>query len=126
MDTRVLIGIVVALVAVGLVAWFWWQARSRHILKARFGPEYERAIREYGNESKAVSALGKREKRISNYKIRPLTNRELQEFESSWRKIQALFVDDPRGAVREADALVCRVMETRSPTGCRLLSRAVC
>ena len=113
MDTALLIGIVVAIVALALVGWLWWQSRNRQMLKARFGPEYDRAVREYGDESKAASALAKRQERTTQYKIRPLSSREREEFESNWRKTQAMFVDDPRGAVRDADALVCRLMETR-------------
>ena len=83
------------------------------MLKECFGPEYDRALRQYGDESKAVAALGKRQERTSKYKIRPLSSGERQEFEANWRKTQTLFVDDPRRAVRDADALVCRLMETR-------------
>ena len=113
MDITLLIGIVIAVVVLGLAVWFWWHARSRQLLKQRFGPEYGRAVQEYGNESKAVSALGKRQERISKYTIRPLSSREREEFESKWRNTQGRFVDDPRSAVREADALICRLMESR-------------
>ncbi len=113
MDAAVLIGAIIVLAVLALAGWFWWQERNRRVLRQRFGPEYERAVHDYGGESKAVSALGKRQERMSHYKIRPLSSRERQEFETGWRQTQALFVDDPRRAVRDADALVCRLMETR-------------
>jgi hypothetical protein len=113
MDTTLLIAIGIAVIALGLAAWFWWQMHSRHKLKDRFGPEYDRAVRDYGSESKAVSALGKREERTRQYTIRALSERERQEFETRWRDTQACFVDDPRAAAREADALVNRLMEAR-------------
>lgn len=113
MDTPVLIAILVAVLAIAAAAWFWWQARSRHMMKERFGPEYERTVREYGDESKAVTALGRRQERISKYNIRALSARERQDFANNWRAVQGRFVDEPRIAVRDADALVCRLMETR-------------
>ena len=113
MDTALFIGVLVLVVALGVATWLWSQRRSRHRLKERFGPEYERAVRELGTESKAAAALERRQERISSYKIRPLTTREREDFESRWRSTQTLFVDDPRGAVRDADVLVCRLMETR-------------
>ena len=113
MDSTILIAIGIAVIALGLAAWFWWQMHSRQKLKDRFGPEYDRAVRDYGTESKAVSELGKREERTHKYTIRPLSERERREFEASWRDTQARFVDDPRLAAREADALVSRLMETR-------------
>jgi hypothetical protein len=112
-DTAVLVGVLIVVAVAAVAVWFWWQDRNRRSLKERFGPEYDRAVRDHGGESKAVSALGKRQERTSKYKIRPLSSRERQEFESNWRATQTLFVDDPRRAVRDADALVCRLMETR-------------
>src|SRR6476660_4730207 len=112
-DTSLLAGIVVAVIALGLAGWFVWRTRSRQHIKQQFGPEYGRAVRMYGSESKAESALGERAERTRKYQIRPLSEPERREFESSWQRTQAKFVDDPRGAVREADRLVCRLMETR-------------
>lgn len=113
MDINIVLAIVVAVVLLAVVGWVLWQMRTRQVIKERFGPEYERAVKEYGDESKAVSELGKRQQRISKYHIRALTNREREEFESRWRETQARFVDNPRDAVREADELVSRLMETR-------------
>jgi hypothetical protein len=36
---------------------------------------------------------------------------EMREFHSQWTKIQACFVDEPRGTVKDADKLVAAVME---------------
>src|SRR5689334_11598057 len=105
MDTALFIGVLVLVLALGVAGWLWSQHRNRHLLKERFGPEYDRAVRDHGGESKAAAALAKRQQRASQYKIRPLSTRERQEFEANWRGTQALFVDDPRGAVRDADAL---------------------
>jgi len=112
-DTPMIFGLLVAILALAAAAWFMWHTHSRQKLKHQFGPEYERVVREYGSESKAESALAKRAERASKYKIRPLSERELGEFQSSWQSTQARFVDDPRAAVKEADRLVCRLMETR-------------
>jgi len=113
MDTMSLITLVLAVIVLSAAGWFAWHTHNRKMLKDRFGPEYDRAVRQYGNETKAVSALGKRQQRLSKFTIRPLSDREAQEFESKWRDTQAHFVDDPRGAVRDADALVSRLMDTR-------------
>jgi hypothetical protein len=113
MDTALFIAVLVLVVALGVATWLWSQQRNRRKLKQRFGPEYDRAVHDHGTESRAAAALEKRQERLSSYKIRPLSSRERHDFESRWRSTQALFVDDPRGAVRDADALVCRLMETR-------------
>jgi hypothetical protein len=113
MDATGFIVLILTLVVAGVAAILFWQMRQRNAIKERFGPEYDRAVREYGSETKAAAALDKRATRISKYKIRELSSRERQDFESSWRNTQARFVDDPRGAVAEADTLVNRLMETR-------------
>ena len=112
-DTTLFIALLLVIAAIAAAGWLWWQNHNRYALKKRFGPEYDRAVREYGDDSKAAAALAERQERTSQYHIRPLSARERQEFEAEWRKTQTLFIDDPRAAVRDADALVCRLMETR-------------
>src|SRR5689334_15913435 len=111
-DAPVMLGVIVAILVLAAAAWFMWHTHHRQQLKHQFGPEYDRVVREYGSESKAESALEKRAERARKYKIRPLSERERGEFASSWQVTQARFVDDPRAAVRDADRLVCRLMET--------------
>lgn len=45
-----------------------------------------------------------------------LPERESEEYQKTWGEIQARFVDDPRGAVRDADGLVAEVMQTLAGT----------
>jgi hypothetical protein len=113
MDTRLLIIIVVAAVAVAAVAWWYVQTRRREHLRARFGPEYERAVREAGDQTKAEAMLTHRERRIAKLKIRALEPEESSRFREAWRRVQARFVDDPKGAVTEADRLITEVMSAR-------------
>jgi hypothetical protein len=106
---------VVALAAVLLIAWL--ASRSSHRrhaeLKRRFGPEYERAIVEYGSLARAERELLAREKRVQHLKLRDLSPAERNQFHSHWESVQARFVDDPSGAVRAADDLIKEVMRAR-------------
>lgn len=110
--TLIAIVAVVAIAAV-VVAWIFVERRKRTLLKARFGPEYERTVHEAGTPRKAESLLERREKRVSTYRIRRLTPEELRDFTDTWRRVQAMFVDDPDTAVSEADTLVTELMTTR-------------
>jgi hypothetical protein len=113
MNTQVLIVAAVAAIAVALLAWWFMQSRRRAHLRSRFGPEYERAIRETGNVAKAETMLSDRERRIAKLHVRSLTAEESSRFSASWRAVQTRFVDDPKGALVDADALITEVMTTR-------------
>lgn len=45
-----------------------------------------------------------------------LPGEDADEFRSRWQEIQNRFVDDPRGAVHDADSLVAEVMQTLATT----------
>jgi len=113
MNTQVLMVAVVAALAVALVAWWFVQSRRRAHLRTRFGPEYERAIRETGNVAKAETMLSDRERRIAKLHIRPLTADESARFSASWQAVQTQFVDDPKSALGQADTRITEVMTTR-------------
>lgn len=104
----VLLIIVAAAVAAGV---FVYDRRRR--LRERFGPEYERAVHEAGGAARAETELAKRAKRVSQYHIRPLSPEDGNRFSAAWRQLQSRFVDDPSGAVTEADRLVTDLMATR-------------
>jgi hypothetical protein len=104
---------VFALIAIVIVAWLLvrW-SRFQHVeLRERFGPEYDRAVSEYGSPKRAARELAKRERRVNRLKLHPLREVERLRFGGEWRTIQARFVDDPSGAVTAADELIQAVMK---------------
>lgn len=107
----VLVIVVVALVAVG--AFVLLRVQKSRRLRARFGPEYQRAVRESGSPVRAEERLSKREQRVERFKIHELAATDRARFMDSWRLIQAKFVDDPKTAVVEADRLIGEVMTAR-------------
>ena len=113
MSTTALIIIIGAIVIVAIAAWTFLQKRRTTTLRSRFGPEYDHAVREYGNRSNAERALERRAERTEKYNIRALNESEQHRFAEDWRRTQARFVDDPRLAIQEADRLVIEVMNLR-------------
>jgi len=82
-------------------------------LRQKFGTEYERAVQEHGSERKAEAQLADREKRVEKLHLRNLDPMEHDRFAKEWKSSQSRFVDSPKGAVKEADELVCSLMKTR-------------
>jgi hypothetical protein len=115
MDSRVLwMLIIIAVVAIAALAAWTWQRRQRTtLLKKRFGPEYDRVVHHAGTVSRAEAQLEARAKRVSDLHIRPLTPEARDRYSSEWTRVQSRFVDDPGGAVTEADRLVGEVMNER-------------
>jgi hypothetical protein len=114
MSSVTLILIVVAVLAVAAAVWMYFEKQRTQKLRSKFGPEYDRAIQEqHGNRKRAEMALENREKRVEMLHIRPLAREDRDRFAEAWRKEQARFVDDPRGAVEKADVLVAEVMKAR-------------
>lgn len=111
--------LILAIVVVALAAAAWWVYRRQRAtkLRNRFGAEYERTVEAHGARN-AEAELTRREKRVESLSIRDLTREEQDRFADSWRRVQARFVDDPSGAIQDADVLLCQVMETRGyPVG---------
>jgi hypothetical protein len=107
---------VAVILAAAVLAWIVVQKRRRTTtakLRQRFGPEYELAVGEHGSERQAEAQLAAREKRVDTLKIRDLDPAARQEFSSQWKASQSRFVDDPKAAITEADALVSAVMQAR-------------
>jgi len=82
-------------------------------LRDRFGPEYDRAVKQHGSERKAEAKLVDRETRVDLLQIRDLDLAERERYLAQWQAVQSRFVDYPRGAVTEADELVSSLMQTR-------------
>ncbi|WP_246329748.1 hypothetical protein [Geomonas limicola] len=100
-------------VLVGVGVYFALRQRRSEGLRRRFGPEYDRAVDETGNREKAETVLEQRRRRIERLNIRPLTRRDSARYSDEWHAIQTRFVDDPAGAITEADRLVGEVMSAR-------------
>ncbi|TFZ06208.1 hypothetical protein EZ313_06065 [Ramlibacter henchirensis] len=113
MDTEsLLVGLVIlALVAVALV--LLWRKRQSSHLQRDFGPEYGRTVETLGSRDKAEAELMARRKRVDKLNIVPLSADDAQRFTQAWRSVQARFVDNPQGALAEADALVRDLMQKR-------------
>jgi hypothetical protein len=112
MDPKVVALIVIAIIAVLLIIWAVVRQRRTADLKKRFGPEYDRVVQESGPRKAEVTLL-EREKRVEKFNIRVLPADERERYITEWRTVQSRFVDDPTGAVNQADQLVDRVMRAR-------------
>jgi len=110
--TETAIVVVIAIIAVLMIAWLVVRKQRTAKLRQRFGPEYDRAVREVG-PGKADSILLDREKRVEKFSLRTLAPDERERFITDWRLVQARFVDDPQGAVSQADLLVDKLMHAR-------------
>jgi hypothetical protein len=118
MDTQLMWLMAAAVVVVVIVALFVVRRQRSEGLRRRFGPEYERTLRDAGDIRKAEAVLQSRAARVAGLHIRPLAPEEAQRFSEEWRGVQAQFVDDPKAAVTQADRLVGEVMHARGyPVG---------
>ncbi|AHH97922.1 hypothetical protein GCM10010174_29330 [Kutzneria viridogrisea] len=106
----VVVLVVIVLVLVALLARAYLRGRR---LRQRFGPEYDRVVREKGDRREAERELGERESRHKRLEVRPLSEDHRQAYLRDWSWAQEQFVDDPSGAVRRADQLIIMVMAER-------------
>lgn len=111
-NTVVLVVVVIAIL-VALAVWLQMRRRKSEELERRFGPEYQRAVQDLGSRDKAEAELQARQKRVEQLNIVPLSPPDAQRFHEAWRALQARFVDDPKGALVDADRLVRELMQKR-------------
>jgi hypothetical protein len=104
---------VAAAAVLALIAYGAFRANRRKQLKDTFGPEYERTVADAPTRREAESDLLERRKRHEEFDIRPLSPAARDGYVSLWEKTQARFVDDPQGAIEEADDLIQQVMRER-------------
>ena len=115
MDQGTMISIVVGVLVLAGVGWLVWQRRRQRseLLRAQYGPEYERTVSEVGDKRRAESELVKRQERVAALEICALSPEQLNGYLQQWQAVQTRFVDDPNGAVTDADRLVEEVMQSR-------------
>ena len=111
----VALGVILLIVLIAVVAIAIFAARKRRSrqLRERFGPEYDRVLRQEGDVRKAEGVLAFRQERREKFRLRPLSPADRSNFAAEWNDVQSQFVDDPKGAVTQADELVGRVMRAR-------------
>jgi len=85
------------------------RARTEH-LQEQFGPEYTNVVSDAEDKRAAERELEQRESRRQKLDIRPLSPESRERFGGEWHEVQERFVDDPGGAVDDADRLVQLVM----------------
>ena len=107
------VAVVVVVAVVAVAAFLITRKRRTQALRERFGPEYDRVVRQEGNASRGEEVLEFRAKRHDKFNIEPLSASAQTQFASRWSNLQPQFVDDPKGSVARADELVTEVMRAR-------------
>jgi len=97
---------------IGLALFGADRRRSQH-LEEKFGPEYGRTVNERGGRRAAESELREREQVRERLEITPLSDRQRERYGREWEETQSAFVDNPSGALADADRLVAEVMRER-------------
>lgn len=113
MDLATIVVIAVAAIAIVAIGFYAWQRHQSQALVTRYGPEYERAVSEAGSRHRGEAELRRREERLEHLDIRPLMAQQQTDYQRQWRATQARFVDDPDGAIADANVLVEDVMKAR-------------
>ena len=108
----IVIAVAAAVVVLALI-WSATRARRSRALKDTFGREYDRTVEQTGDKREAERELRERQKRHDELDIRPLSQEARDRYVRQWQSTQTRFVDDPKEAVDEADALVQHVMRER-------------
>lgn len=115
MDPKLIAVVVIAVLVIIIAAALYIRKRKNTTagLRNRFGPEYDRAVKQNGSERKAEAKLADRKTRVELLRIRNLELTELERYLAQWQALQSRFVDYPKGAVTEADELVSSLMQAR-------------
>ncbi|WP_017587431.1 hypothetical protein [Nocardiopsis ganjiahuensis] len=111
--TIVIIAVVLVIVAGGaaIAARFSVLPAARtNRLRKRFGPEYDRALKEHGDKASAERELSERLGAIEKTKLRKLSPEERGAHVNAWAAVQQEFVDDPVSALRDARGLTDTIM----------------
>ena len=108
----IVVGVILAIVVLGVVFGALRTRRSRS-LQDQFGREYDRTVDKAGGRREAERELAERQKRHDELDLKPLSQDARERYLQQWQVTQGRFVDDPTGAVSEADDLVQRVMRDR-------------
>ncbi|MGW4093073.1 hypothetical protein [Nocardia sp. NPDC004750] len=109
----VIIVVIAIVVVAAVVALLVWPMVRRQRLRRRFGPEYDRTVQEHEDRKTAERELAERERRHAQLRLRDLSDDEKRVYSTRWVEVQERFIDDPAGALTEADRLVTTIMSER-------------
>ncbi|MEU5386303.1 hypothetical protein [Kitasatospora cineracea] len=115
MSSGLIVAIVVIAVVVAALGAFAVRHRQQHPgLSRRFGSEYERTVARHGGDTAAAEReLALRVERHRELTLTSLSGAERARAEEQWAQVKARFVDDPRQALANAEALLARVARDR-------------
>ena len=111
--TTLILIVIVLLVVGGLLVMAFTRFQRSRRLQDRFGPEYERIVREAGDKRKAEAELESRLAHVESLNISPLSAEEVNRFALEWQATQTEFVDEPLASLQKADRLIREVMKAR-------------
>ena len=118
MNTQLMLILIIGAAVIAAAVVFAVRRRRTEQLRTRFGPEYDRTVHEARTVAQGEAMLVERQQRVERLHIRPLSTEDARRFSQSWRDVQTRFVDDPHGAIVDADRLVGEVMHARGyPVG---------
>ena len=84
MSTVTVMVIVVAVVALAALIFLSMQKQRTKRLRAKFGPEYDRLVHQYGSPQKAEADLAQRERRVEKLSLCDLDPQEAERFAHAW------------------------------------------
>lgn len=113
MSTGAVVLVIVLVIVVSAAAWFVGQLSRRRRLRERFGPEYDRSVKEADNRRMAERVLTERRKRHASFDLKPLSDSSRERYAQQWTTVQEKFVDQPGEAVVDAEALLHAVLRER-------------
>jgi hypothetical protein len=82
-------------------------------LRERFGPEYDRAVKDGGGRRAGEAELEARMQRHRELQLSPIDDPDRARFEEEWREIDDQFDDAELAALARADALTTTVLAAR-------------
>src|SRR5437763_12494827 len=102
----IIVAVVVIVLVIALVVTTGRRNKRRAVLRERFGPEYDLAVKR-GKDRRAVEQrLEQLAKQRDRLDIRDVPVQENVRFASEWDAAKGRFVDDPGQEVADADGLV--------------------
>jgi hypothetical protein len=117
MDSTTALILILAFVLVAATVWFVAQQRGQD-LQDDAGPEQPGAGWASGDHRRADRVMARGQASGATLPLRTLSAVEREVFARRWRSTETRFLDDPAGAIQEADQLLREVMQRRGyPVG---------